>query len=145
MKIAANDIGAALRPLGFQKQTGRNDVTFVRPSVVNGLFERVECLYAGNSLETIVLGVALSVVQHTVVQFRGLIARDGWPEVCTDPDNGRVEFRTSGEITRWLARLVEMAPERFERLERDKGPALLSATEAARARAGAIADSIMRS
>src|SRR5262249_59023217 len=84
MKIAAKSIAAALKPLGFQMQVGQSDVTFVRPNANSAsLFERVECMYVGRRDEAIVLSVALSVVQHTAVQLRGLIERDGWPEVCT--------------------------------------------------------------
>src|SRR5262249_36082892 len=119
MKIAAKNIAAALKPLGFQMQVGLNDVTFVRPNATTAcLFERVECAYVGRRDEAIVLTVALSVVQHTIVQLRGLFERDGWREVCTARENGYVELQSVGEIAEWLAHLVDRAPERFERLVR---------------------------
>ena len=155
-KILAKRIGksiaVALKPLGFQMQSGRNnDVVFVRPSATAGLFERVECVYVGERavgwprrLDTIVLSVALSVVHHRAVQFPGLVVRDGWPEVCTDPENGYVAFQEVGEITEWLVHLVDRVPERFERLVRDEGDTLLSRTKEARERAGVVADTIDR-
>src|SRR5215470_14542402 len=137
MKIAAKSIAAALKPLGFQMQVAQSDVTFVRPNANSAsLFERVECVYVGRRDEAIVLSVALSVVQHTAVQLRGLIERDGWPEVCTDRENGRVELQRVGEITEWLALLVDRAPERFERLVRAKSDTLMARTKQARERAG---------
>lgn len=156
-KILAETIGkgiaAALKPLRFQMQVGLNDVTFVRPSATTaGLFERVECMYVGQRivgwplrLDAIVLSVALSVVHHTAVQLRGLFQRDGWPEVCTDRENGRVELQSRGEMTEWLVQLVDRAPERFERLVREKGDTLLARTKEARERAGVVANTIDRS
>src|SRR5262249_33458664 len=74
--------------------------------------------------EAIGLWVALSVVQRTDVRLRGLSQRDGWPEMCTDPENGCVELQRAGEITEWLGDLVDRAPERSERLVREKGGTL---------------------
>jgi hypothetical protein len=148
MRVPKQATAAALKPLGFQMQVGLNDVTFVRPNAtIAGLFERVECSdvglpWRGQSPAT-VLSVALSVVRHTELQVRGLIERDGWPEMCTDPENGRVEFQRRGEITGWLAQLVDRAPERFERLVREKGDTLLARTREARERAGVVADTIV--
>jgi hypothetical protein len=65
LKIAEQHIAAALEPLGFQMQSGQNDITSVRPNAtIDVLFERVEWVYAGSFRDTIVLSVALSVVQH---------------------------------------------------------------------------------
>lgn len=143
MKVAARDIAAILKPLRFQMQAGPNDITFVRPSARQSLFERVECVYVGSTLETLALSVALSTVQHTAVQFRGLFVRDGWPELYSDRENGRVSFRTAEEVTDWLARLAELALERFERFVREKGDTLLSTTKEAREWAGVVADTLV--
>jgi hypothetical protein len=149
MKIPKQDIAAALKPLRFQMQSDRDgDVMFVRPNAtIARLFERVECVYVGlpqrGESSAIVLSVSLSVVQHMALQFSGLIERDGWPEVCTDPENGRVEFQRRGEITEWLAHLVDRAPERFERLVREKADTLLARTKEARERVGVVADTIV--
>src|SRR5262245_1826500 len=151
-KTIEKGIAAALKPLRFQMQVGMNDVTFVRPSATTtGLFERVECMDVGQRiigwllrLDTIVLSVALSVVHHTAVQLRGLFQRDGWPELCTDR-GGRVELQSRGEMTEWLVQLVDRAPERFERLVREKGDTLLARTKEARERAGVVANTIDRS
>jgi hypothetical protein len=129
MKIAAKDIAAALKPLSFQMQSDQSFVYFVRPNATTaGLFERLECVYVGRPPDTIVLAVSLSVVQRMALQFRGLIERDGWPEVCTDPENGRVAFQNGREITEWLAHLADRTPERFERLVPEKGDTLLAGT-----------------
>src|SRR5262245_19236706 len=142
MRIKERDIAAALKPLGFQMQVGLNDVTFVRPSATTAcLFERVECMYVGKREEAIVLSVALSTVQHTDIELRGLFQRDGWPEVCTG--RGRVELQRVGEITEWLAHLVDRAPERFARLVREKSDTLMARTKEASERAGVVADSIV--
>jgi hypothetical protein len=148
MKIPKQDIAAALKPLGFQMQVDWDEVTFVRPNATFArLFERVECVYVGfpqrAESSAIVLSVALSVVQHTELRLRGLFERDGWREVCTDRENGYVEFQRTGEITEWLAHLVGRAPERFERLVREKGDTLLARTREARERAGVVADTIV--
>jgi hypothetical protein len=124
-------------------QSDPNAVTFVRPSTTASLFERVECVYLGNTRETLAVSVALSTVQHMAVQLRGLFVRDGWPEVCSDPENGRVALQTAKEVTNWLTRLVGLAPERFERLEREKAAALLSTTKEAREWAGVVAGTIV--
>jgi len=71
-------------------------------------------------------------VQHTDIQLRGLFERDGWPEVCTDRENGRVELQRMGEITEWPAHLVDRAPGRFERLVREKCDTLIARTKEAR-------------
>jgi len=144
MRIKERDIAAALKPLGFQMQVGLNDVTFVRPNATTaGLFERVECAYVGSRDEAIVLTVALSVVQHTDIQLRGLFERDGWRELCTDRENGYVELQSVGEISEWLAHLVDRAPERFERLVREKSDTLMARTKEVRERAGVVADTIV--
>ncbi len=147
-KIAAKDIAAALKPLSFQMQSDQSFVHFVRPNAITaGLFERVECVYVGlperGESSAIVLSVSLSMVQRMALQFRGLIERDGWPEVCTDPENGRVAFQNGREIAEWLAQLADRAPERFERLVREKGDVLLARTREAGERAATVADTIV--
>src|SRR5262249_50451787 len=74
---------------------------------------------------------------------RGLIERDGWPEVCTDRENGRVELQRVGEITDCLALLADRAPERFERLVRAKSDTLMARTKEARERAGVVAETFV--
>jgi hypothetical protein len=148
LRTTALRIAAALAPLRFQMQSERNGVMFVRPDETTaGLFERLECVEAGlphrKQSPVLVLAVSLSVVQNMALQFRGLIERDGWPEVCTDPENGRVAFQRRVEIAAWLAQLVDRAPERFERLVREKQDTLLTRTREARERAGAVADTIV--
>jgi hypothetical protein len=144
MKIAERAIAAALAPLRFQMQSDPNSVNFVRRNAATAhLFEWVECVYVGRPPHTIVLSVALSAVQHGVLQFRGLLARDGWPEMCTDPENGRVAFQRREEVAEWLARLADQAPERFERLVREKGDTFLAITKEARERVGVVADTIV--
>jgi hypothetical protein len=143
-KVAPKDIAAALKPLSFQMQSDQSFVYFVRPNATTvGLFERLECVYVGRPPDTIVLSVSLSVVQHVALQFRGLIKRDGWPEVCTDAENGRVAFQNSGEITEWLAQLADRVPERFERLVREKSDTLLAETREARERVAKAAETIV--
>ena len=143
-KVAAKDIASALKPLSFQMQSDQNCVCFVRSNATTpGLFERLECVYVGRPPNKIVIAVSLSVVQDVALQFRGLIIRDGWPEVCSDPENGRVASQNGREITEWLALLADRAPERFERLVREKGDPLLAGTREARERAAAVAETIV--
>src|SRR5262249_58318052 len=130
--------------LGFQMQGGVNVAIFVRPSATTaGLFERVECMYVGQRivgwplrLDAIVLSVALSVVHHTAVQLRGLFQRDGWPEVCTDRENGRVELQSRGEMTEWLVQLIYRVPVRFEGPVRGKDGTLFALGQEATAQGG---------
>jgi hypothetical protein len=141
--MSTREIAASLKPLKFREQVGRDDITFVRPSAGEGLFDRVELLPLGRTGEMLAVSVALSTVQCTAVQFRGLSVRDGWPEVCSEPERGRVTFRAAAEVAAWSARLAELAPERFARLLREKGDGLLSTTKEARERVGVIASRIV--
>jgi hypothetical protein len=153
--IAAHDIAVALRPLGFEMQSDRNGVKFVRPNATTAdLFERLECVYVGRPSDmrfssglwtgkTIVLSVSLSVVRHAALQLRGLVTGDGWPEVSTDPERHEVTFQDRREINAWLTHLADRAPERFERLVREKGDTLLAETKKAREWAATIADTIV--
>src|SRR5262245_23909536 len=47
-------------------------------------------------------------------------------------ETGGVELQRMGEITEWLAHLVNRAPERFERLVREKCDTLIARTKEAR-------------
>jgi hypothetical protein len=140
VKIEADAIAAALQPEGFRKQEGSDEIAFVRPSKLPGIFHVVECMYSGKHEEMysgkheeiLFLTVALSAVQHQALRFRGLFARDGWPELDSDRENGRVCLQSAGDVAAWLRRLADLAPERFERLTRERAVPLVLATDEAR-------------
>jgi hypothetical protein len=125
----------ALTPHSFLGQSQGPDLYMVRKSEVAGLFERVEFEVAGRSNEIILVTVAVSVVWHVVNSMRGLVQRGAFPEVCPDPDSGKVRLATLKDAEAWAAQVGAFAPERAAALARDKGPALLRTTEAARATA----------
>lgn len=64
--------------------------------------------------------------------MKGLVQRSGLREVCTDPDNGRVELASASEAERWATQVGAVAPERAAALAQEQGPALLETTEVAR-------------
>ena len=122
----------ALGPHSFVAQSEDRDLYMVRKSEVPGLFERVEFEVAGRRDEVIVVGLAVSVVWRVVTQMRGLAQSGGLPDVCTDPDNGRVRLTTKNEAEAWAAKVGAIAPDRAAAHARDQGPALLRTTEVAR-------------
>lgn len=125
----------ALAPHFFVAQSEDRDLYMVRKGKMAGLFERVEFAVAGRGDEVIVVSLAVSVVWHVVNQMKGLLQRGGLPEVCSDPDNGRVHLTSRKEAEAWAAKLGAIAPDRAAALAREQGPALLQNTEAARATA----------
>ena len=121
-----------LAPYSFVAQSEDRDLYMVRKSEIAGLFERVELSVAGRGDEVIVVGLAVSVVWRVVNQMRGLLQRGGLPEVCSDPDNGRIRLTSTGEAEAWATKVGAIAPERAAALAREQGPALLRTTEVAR-------------
>jgi hypothetical protein len=132
MKIVTTDIVNALAPLGVRLQTRGSEVALLKRSSVQDLFEQLEFVLVGAAQETIAISVALTAVQHLGLGFRGLAERDGWPEVCSDKENARVAFQTIADWQVWLRRVAEVAPERLERLQRERATALLARTKDAR-------------
>jgi hypothetical protein len=126
---------ALIHALGLHSlvaQSEDRDLYMVRKSEVPGLFERAEFEVAGRRDEVIVVGLSVSVVWRVVLRIRGLSQSGGLPEVCTDPDNGRVHLATKKDAEAWAAQVGAIAPDRAAALARDAGPALLRNTEAAR-------------
>ena len=107
----------------------------VRRSEVPGLFERVDLEVAGQRDEAIVVGVRIAVVHAVPNQARGLLIPGGFREVCSDPENGRVELHSRGDAETWATRVGALAPARTAALARERGPELLRTTEPERQRA----------
>ena len=122
----------ALAPHSFAAQSDGPDLFMVRKSEIAGLFERVEFLFAGRRHEVVLVTLAISIVWRVVNQMNGLMQRGGFPGVCPDPDSGKVRFATAEQANAWAAQVGAIAPRRTAALAREKGPALLHTTEAAR-------------
>ncbi|MGE0402260.1 MAG: hypothetical protein AB7T06_36505 [Kofleriaceae bacterium] len=125
----------ALAPHSFVAQCVDRDLDMVRKSETAGLFEHVEFEVAGRGDEVIVVGLAVSVVWWVVTQMRGLRQSGGLPEVCSDPNSGKVRLATKQEAEAWAAKVGAIAPKRAAALAYDQGPALLRTTEVARSTA----------
>ncbi len=130
--IAKQPLIQALAPYSFVAQSEDRDLYMVRESEIAGIFERVEFEVAGRRDEVIVVGLSVSVVWRVVNRMRGLSRPGGLPEVCTDPDNGRVRLTTQSEAEVWAAKVAAVAPERAAALARAHGPTLLQTTGVAR-------------
>lgn len=125
----------ALAPHSFVAQHKGPDLYMVRRSEVPGLFERVDLEVAGQRDEAIVVGVRIAVVHAVPNQARGLLIPGGFREVCSDPENGRVELHSRGDAETWATRVGALAPARTAALARERGPELLRTTEPERQRA----------
>lgn len=130
--IAKTALIRALTPHSFLPQSIGPDLFMVRKSDVTGVWERVEFEVAGRRNEAMVVGLAISVVWNVVAQMQGLVQSGELPEVCSDPQNGRIELASLKEAEAWAEQVGAIAPQRAAALAREKGPALLEKTEVAR-------------
>lgn len=130
--IAKEPLIRALAPYSFVAQAVGPDLYLVRKSQISGLYELVEFEVAGRRSEAVVVGLAIAVGAKVETQFKGLRESGGLPEVCTDPENGRVEPRSLKEAESWATHVGRIAPDRVSALAEERGPLILERTAVAR-------------